>query len=131
MSEGRVLVIDDGDDAREFMTRILTDAGHDVVTQASPIGATRTIIRDRIDVVVIDIQMPAMRGDKLARLFRENPRFAGLGVILVSGRPLSELRRIGQEVDADAVIAKSDLARSLAGAVQNVLGLRRAQPPDA
>jgi CheY-like chemotaxis protein len=112
-----VLVIDDHDVARDLMTRLLTDAGHKVHSQGTPIGATRTVVRHEVKVVVIDVEMPAIRGDRLVALFRANPRFAHLGLILVSGSHEHELVAIGHQVGADAVIPKKQLEADLVNIV--------------
>lgn len=118
-----VLVIDDSDIARAEMKRLLTEAGMQVMTLASPIGATRAILDGNVDVVVIDVLMPGMRGDRLAALFRSNPRFKTLGVVLVSGEDPSELRRLLEETRASAVVQKRDL-KGLVTAVQRLLRSR-------
>lgn len=116
-----MLVIDDNEVARELMTRLLSDAGHLVHSQSTPIGATRTIVRERVAVVVVDVEMPALRGDKLVALFRKNPRFARLGLILVSSAPERELVEIGQAVGADAVVPKLHLETGLVPVVQRLV----------
>jgi CheY-like chemotaxis protein len=116
-----VLVIDDHDVAREIMTRLLTSAGHRVHAQSTPIGATRTIVRENISVVVVDVEMPALRGDKLVALFRSNPRFAKLGLILVSSAPEIELVQLGRDVGADAVVPKIHLEANLVRTVERFL----------
>jgi DNA-binding response OmpR family regulator len=108
-----VLVIDDSKLARQSMAYALRDAGFVVHELPSPIGATREIIRRDIGYVVIDIEMPALRGDKLASLFRANPRFSGVVVVLVSSLPEEELKRLAEEVGADAYIPKSRLPAEL------------------
>ena len=120
-----VLVVDDSDIARAEMKRLLSEAGMTVLTLASPIGATRAILDGNVEVVVIDVLMPGMRGDRLAALFRSNPRFKTLGVVLVSGEPPSELRRLLEETGASAVVPKSDM-RALVVAVQRCVRLRNA-----
>ena len=47
------------------MAQLLMDAGMRVHTLPSPIGATRAILANKVDVVVIDVMMPGMRGDRL------------------------------------------------------------------
>jgi DNA-binding NarL/FixJ family response regulator len=120
-----VLVIDDSEIARDHIQRLLSEAGLRVLTMASPIGATRTVLNDNVDVVVIDVLMPGMRGDKLAALFKSNPRFRNLGVVLVSGEDPAELSRLMKETRASAVVSKSDV-RGIVGAVRSVL---RQRPP--
>jgi CheY-like chemotaxis protein len=106
---GTVLVIDDSDIARASMVNVLADAGLKVVGLASPIGATRAILTHNVSVVVVDILMPGMRGDRLAALFRGNPRFKNLGVVLVSGENGLELDRLMRETGADAAVSKLEL----------------------
>lgn len=104
-----VLVIDDSEIARADMADRLTRAGLAVSTLASPIGATRVIVDQAIDVVVIDVQMPSIRGDRLAALFKGNRRFAALGVILVTGGGETELQQLGALARADGVLSKARL----------------------
>lgn len=104
----KILVIDDSDLARAAMMQALTKHGHQVIGLASPIGATRIVINEQIDVVVIDLQMPDVRGDRVAALFRKGTRTEKLGVVLVSGFDREELERLGKECGADAVVTKAD-----------------------
>ena len=106
---GTVLVIDDSEIARASMAAVLNQAGMTVLQLASPIGATRAIMQNNVSVVVVDVLMPGMRGDRLATLFRGNPRFKELGVVLVSGENEIELERLQTETGADAAISKSRL----------------------
>ena len=106
---GPVLVIDDSDIARATMVELLSREGIPTVDLPSPIGATRAILSNNVKVVVVDILMPGMRGDRLAALFRGNPRFRHLGVVLVSGGGDVELDRLLDESGADAAVPKSNL----------------------
>ena len=106
-----VLVIDDCEIARTEISQRLGRAGFKVSHLASPIGATRVIVDQAIDVVVIDVQMPSIRGDRLAALFKGNRRFARLGVILVTGGNEEELEELGSVAKADAVLSKGQLDR--------------------
>jgi PleD family two-component response regulator len=116
-----VLVIDDSAIARARMVDMLTAAGFEVAELPSPIGATRLILQRRVSVVVVDVLMPGMRGDRLAALFRGNPRFAEIGVVLVSGEARVRLDRLLTETGADATVSKSNLG----DLVPTVLRVRR------
>ena len=120
----RVLVIDDCEVARAEMLECLRGARFVTSGLDSPIGATRVLVDQAIDVVVIDVQMPSIRGDRLAALFRDNPRFADLGVILVSGGNVAELEQLGRVARADAVLPKSQLDQ-LVPAINECLRRRR------
>ena len=113
----RVLVIDDDDIARMAMVDLLAAAGHLVSDLPSPIGATQKLLQDQIDVVVLDVMMPSLRGDKLATLLRKNPRLQHLGVILVTGALPDELHEVAGLVEAQAVIEKAKIDEALVEAV--------------
>lgn len=123
-----ILVVDDSDLARERMTSLLEDGGFRVIALSSPIGSTRAILENDVRAVVIDVLMPGMRGDRLALLFRRNPRLKDLGVVLVSGESADELLRLSIESGADAVVAKADL-NDLVPAVRRVLRRKDSQNP--
>ncbi|XXY46093.1 response regulator [Sorangium sp. So ce269] len=106
-----VLVIDDSEIAREEVSRVLRSAGFQVVALPSPIGATQAIVRHQARVVVVDIFMPTIRGDRLLTLFRKNQRLGHLSVILMSGHSEQELEQLQLEVQADAVLSKRHLDR--------------------
>ena len=115
----RVLVIDDDDIARLAMVELLAAAGHEVSDLPSPIGATQKLLQEQIDVVVLDVMMPSLRGDKLANLLRKNPRLQHLGVILVTGALPDELEEVAGLVDAQAVIEKARIDETLVDAVNH------------
>ncbi len=119
-----VLIIDDSDVALAMMTRVLSGHGHRVVTLPSSIGATRTVLRESIDVVVIDVNLPSIRGDKLAGLFRANDRMAKVGVVLVSGMDRAELERLAREAGVDGAVPKDALERELHRAVVSARSAR-------
>lgn len=120
-----VLVIDDSDISREVITHVLEDAGHCVVGMSSPIGATRAVIEHKISVVVLDVQLPSISGDRLAAMFRKQSRLSKVGVVLVSGIPYGELVQLGGSCEADAVVHKEQLVSQLALAVTQAAVARR------
>lgn len=125
----RVLVIDDDDIAREMLCDTLRDSGHEVHDLASAIGATRTILDQGIEAVILDVMMPSINGDKLARLLRQASKGKQLTIILVSSRPMSELRELAVEARADAVLSKAAVRTDLARELQQAHQKRSAQKP--
>ena len=80
----RILLVEDEAGLRASTGRILTDSGYEVVTACDGIEALEIFSADgRFDLVVTDLAMPRMRGDKLAACLAE--RAPDLPVILASG----------------------------------------------
>jgi CheY-like chemotaxis protein len=115
----RVLVIDDDDIARELLSSTLEQVGCEVFELPSAIGATRMIFQRNIEVVVIDVMLPDIDGDKLARVLRDNPRGAKLAIVLVSSQPIEQLRQLASAARADAVVSKKDVRAGLGPAVKS------------
>jgi CheY-like chemotaxis protein len=109
----RTLVIDDDEIARELLVSILQDGGYETFELSSPIGATQTISREKIEIVVLDIMMPGLSGDKLAKMLRANPRLGRLGIVLVSSCNLAELEKVAASVGADGVVLKPEIRQKL------------------
>lgn len=123
----KVLVIDDDDIAREFLVLVLRRAGFKASAMVSPIGATKRVIDEGIDVVVLDVMMPTLSGDKLATLLRKNSQLHNLGVVLVSGSPRQEVEHLVKQVGADALVVKDEVKTALADAV-TLAAKRRSNP---
>ncbi|HVL36343.1 MAG TPA: ATP-binding protein [Burkholderiales bacterium] len=66
----RVLVVDDDEDARDLVRRLLEDCDASVTTAASAEEAARLVQRRRFDVLVSDIGMPGEDGHSLLRRVR-------------------------------------------------------------
>ena len=114
----RVLVIDDDDVARDIIVDVLAREGHNVSSLPSPIGATKHIVENQIEVVVLDVMMPSMRGDKLAALLGRNPKLENLGVVLVTSARAEDVSVLADAVSSVTIVAKEGLQANLPQAVR-------------
>lgn len=114
-----ILVIDDDNIARSLVRELLAPSWR-VIELGSPIGATRTASAEQVDVVLLDVLMPNLRGDMVAKLFRNNARLRHVGVILISGCAVQELEGMGADCGADAVLSKGNLRHELIPTVARV-----------
>lgn len=114
----RVLVIDDDDVARDVIVDVLQQDGHQVTSLPSPIGATKHIVDQNVDVVVLDLMMPSMRGDKLATLLGRNPKLKHLGVVLVTGTRLEEVSALAEGMGSVTIVSKGGIQSDLLPAVR-------------
>jgi CheY-like chemotaxis protein len=117
MASERALVIDDDDIARELLASILRDGGYETFELRSPIGASQTLLQERIGIVVLDLMMPEMRGDKLVKLLRANRRLADIAIVLVSSCPAEELGTLAAQVGAEGLVEKRYVRAQLLEAV--------------
>jgi CheY-like chemotaxis protein len=113
----RALVIDDDDIACELLASVLEDVSWEVHRLPSPIGATKLIVDKKIHVVVADLMMPDITGDKFARLLRGNPRIARVGIVLVSASGTA-LERLSSDNGIDAIVHKGEARTRLVTAAR-------------
>jgi signal transduction histidine kinase/ActR/RegA family two-component response regulator len=66
----KVVVVDDEEDARDLIQRLLEDCGARVITVANPLEALVVIESERPDVLVSDIGMPIIDGYELLKRVR-------------------------------------------------------------
>lgn len=119
--ESAVLVIDDNDIDRVAMVDLLQDAGFTVHELPSPIGATRVARQMNVRVVVIDQNLPAMDGAKLAALFRGNAGMRDISVIMVSGSEELAMQELVKSARIDAFVNKRNLHRELVAVVKRLV----------
>jgi len=81
----QILVVDDDVTARAAIRRLLEQQGYSVIVAEDAPDALRLLERTHVpvDMLVTDIQMPGMNGDRLAARVRES--WPELPVIFVSG----------------------------------------------
>src|SRR5436190_18439262 len=69
----RVLLVDDDEDTRDIIDRVLSRRGAAVAAVPSAAAALETFARERFDVLLVDIMMPGMDGYEFMRKVRALP----------------------------------------------------------
>ncbi len=82
--EQRILVVDDQQDIRDMTALVLSGAGYRVDTVDSGESALSTLDQERFDLVLLDINMPAMDGWETLRLIRCDEELTELPVVMFS-----------------------------------------------
>lgn len=93
----RVLVVDDEQSVRTFADRVLREAGYEVVVASDGREALRIVEHEPpFDLFIIDLVMPAMQGEDLARTLRlRDPDVKVLYFTGFSDRLFEEKRVLG------------------------------------
>src|SRR5882672_6063147 len=97
----RVLIVDDADDTRMMLGKLLTIAGHEPVFAANGWEALLTLDNAHVDLILLDLMMPGMDGSTFLRILRQSQRNQKLPVVIVTaldyGHAQSDLGRLGVE----------------------------------
>ena len=79
----RILVIEDTDDVRTLLLRILEKAGYDVLSVSDGEEGLRVFHRELVDLVITDILLPKKDGVEIIREIKQG--FPDVKIIAISG----------------------------------------------
>jgi DNA-binding response OmpR family regulator len=122
-----LLVEDDAATAR-VVKGALIDAGFAVETLNKGFLLMAVVTRFQPDLLVLDINLPDMRGDTAMKLVRRASiasRLNPLPVMIVSGLPIEELMRIQGVIGAVACLQKPASLDSIVNRVCQILNIER------
>lgn len=102
-----VMIVDDDPMSLDVTSAMFTRAGHKVLRRSSSIGTTVAIQRERPDVVLLDVNMPGLSGDRIAKLVRTSPH-QGPILIFYSGIAAHELEALTRSSNAAGSIVKGE-----------------------
>jgi DNA-binding response OmpR family regulator len=101
-----ILVIEDSPSTREQVVRALTLSGFRAYGASSAVQAAGLARRERPDLILADVLLPDMDGDKAASLLQDEPSLKDVPVVLMSALEQGELRQRMDEAGASGAIAK-------------------------
>jgi DNA-binding response OmpR family regulator len=114
-----VLVADDDEDIVNLVAWALRDAGYEVITTTDGLEALRTSVRERPDLLVLDLGMPALEGDQVLRIL--HTKGDAPPIIFLTARASAEDRAEGQRMGAADYMIKPFDVTELVARVQNAL----------
>ncbi|NQT35016.1 response regulator [bacterium] len=88
----KILVVDDEPDILTFFSSVLEDNGAEVLEALDGDTAVELALKEKPDLMTLDLNMPGKDGGKVFEELRNNPATAGIKVCIITGRP--ELRRL-------------------------------------
>ncbi len=84
--KGRILIIDDEKSLTELMKIRFEANKYEVFTANSGEDGIKIALKEKPDVVLLDIMMPEMDGYEVLKHLRHNPTTSGIPVIMCSAR---------------------------------------------
>ncbi len=116
-----VLIIDDEPDIVEIGKLLLENIGYTVVSRVSSLEALELFKSqpEQFDLVITDLTMPQMTGDKLAKeLIAIRP---DIPIILCSGYSTQITEEAAEKIGIKAILMKPIIIKEMANLVRNVL----------
>jgi len=80
----RVLVVDDEEDIRKLVRRILTEKGHEVIEADRGLMALRLVKEHTPDLILLDAMLPELHGFDIARRIKGSDRYGQIPILMMS-----------------------------------------------
>ena len=101
-----ILIVDDNEDNRKVLTRLLEFAGHRGVPASNGAEALELARRRQPDLVLMDLAMPEMDGWAATLHFKQDAALASIPIIVVTGHVTSDEIKRAQDVGCQDVVSK-------------------------
>ena len=99
----RVLLVDDDEGIREFVSLVLADEGYEVLVAPHGVVALELLETARPAVILLDMRTPVMDGPTFVGAYRGRPGPHAPIVVLTASRDAAD---DAAEIDADGYLAK-------------------------
>lgn len=102
-----VLVVDNDTVTLTLVQAMLETGGFEVVTATSGLMANRYIYGTRVpDLILLDVMMPFCDGLKKVGFIKEREKSRAIPVVLISGKPDEELKKLAEQSGAEGYLPK-------------------------
>ena len=88
----KILIVDDEKKIRKIYSGLLMGEGFEVIERSNAMEASETLVREKVDIVLLDINMPEVDGSilyEIMQLFHKRVK-----IIVTSVYPLDEQKRL-------------------------------------
>lgn len=117
----RILIVEDQEDNRIILRRLLSKAGYDLIEAMNGEDGVALALSMRPDLILMDIQLPVMDGYEATRRIKSNAELKSIPVIAVTSYALSGDEAKARAAGCDAYVAKPFSPRQLLAKVREYL----------
>lgn len=123
MERRTILIVDDYPGARYMRSRILNEAGYDVIEAAAGEEAIRLATSALPALILLDVNLPDISGTEVCRRLKAGPATAGIRIIQITGAWMSDAaRQRGMASGTDAFLTEPVDETLLLECVAGVIG---------
>jgi DNA-binding response OmpR family regulator len=105
--KGKILLIDDDEKVLTVCKRNLESAGYEVITTGSALRMPQIVQREKPNLVLLDIEMPALSGEHVLDLATLFDFLRAVPIVLHSAKSEEELQSLVSRSNAKGYIRKT------------------------
>ncbi len=97
LKDYKVLVVDDEQDVRDYLSTALEDAGFQVSTASDGQEALEKVQKEKPDAISLDLVMPKHSGMQFYRSLQKNKEWKNIPILIVTGHARDDWGRVDFE----------------------------------
>ena|ERR1700730_13257139 len=122
MGNKKILIVDDDADVRQGMHMRLTANHYDTVLAADALSGMAEALRQKPDLIILDLILPARDGFVVMEKLKTLPSLAVIPIIVVSARDIRENQELAIKAGARAFLQKPVDNAELLAVIRQALG---------
>ncbi len=119
---GLILIVDDDDMTLTLLRDVLEADGYNVIEAENGEKAIESAIKEKPDLIMMDIQMPVMSGLEATRILKADAATRMIPIIAVTALAMKGQDQVSLEAGCDSYVSKPFKLDVLCGKVRDYLG---------
>ncbi len=120
----RILIVDDEPNIVISLEFLMQREGFETAVAPDGEAALAALGRERPDLVILDLMLPRMNGFDVCQRIREDPRYEGVKVLMLTAKGREAEIAKGLRLGADAYVTKPFSTKDLVTRVKELLRVR-------
>ena len=126
MFKQKILVVEDDNHISKLVKYNLEKAGFKCIVSVSGEDALKTLDRESVDLIILDIMLPEIDGFETCRRIKQDKKLVGIPIIMLTAKGEEVDKVVGFELGADDYVVKPFSPRELILRVKAIL--KRGKP---
>ena len=117
----KILIVEDNPQNMRLIEMVLRAKGYTLLKATDGEEALDTAIRERPDLIIMDIQLPKLNGLEVTMKLRETPALSHIPIIAVTAYAMTGDKERFIDGACDAYLSKPIITRELPGVIAQML----------
>ncbi len=102
----KILVVDDNQDSRELVVKILKNRGYQMIEAVDGEDALEKAMAEKPDLILMDISIPKLDGYEVTRMLKSQVKFKDTPIIALTAHAMKGDREKALEAGCEGYISK-------------------------
>jgi two-component system cell cycle response regulator DivK len=117
----KVLVVDDNQDSRELVVKVLKNKGYEMIEAVDGEEAIEKAIAERPNLILLDISIPKLNGYEVTQKLKDMEEFENIPIVALTAHAMKGDRKKALEAGCEGYITKPINVRELPAQVKSFI----------